>query len=215
MKLIFVRHGEPNYKTDSLTETGHLQAQAAAARLKDEGIRAIYTSPLGRARQTAAYTAEQYGLDVEVLPFMHELSWGKEPNYYHPWQRSRALAAEGVDLLDTTFTKEPDFPGKALFAQVAEAAQAFDAWLAERGYIRDGKIYRCAAPSEETLAIFSHGGSSSAVMAHLLGLPYLYFCNFCPLDFTSVSIIRMREEDGIVTPCLGVLNDHTHILGIE
>jgi len=215
LRLIFVRHGEPDYRTDTLTEVGHRQAEAAAARLADEGIDAIFASPMGRARQTAAYTADRLGREVTVLPFMHELSWGKEPTRYHPWDRAREMAESGGDLLDTSFIAEPDFVGKALFAQAAQTAEEFDAWLAERGYIRDGKIYRCAAPSEETLAIFSHGGSSSAVMAHLLGMPYLYFCYLNPLAFTSVSIIHMRENDGFALPCIEIMNDHTHIRGIR
>ena len=29
MRIIFVRHGHPNYRKDCLTELGHLQAKAA------------------------------------------------------------------------------------------------------------------------------------------------------------------------------------------
>ena len=35
MKIYFVRHGDPNYRHDCLTELGHKQAQAAAKRLKE------------------------------------------------------------------------------------------------------------------------------------------------------------------------------------
>ena len=38
MRIIFVRHGHPNYVNDCLTELGHKHAAAAAERLKDEGI---------------------------------------------------------------------------------------------------------------------------------------------------------------------------------
>ena len=38
MRIIFVRHGEPDYEKDCLTETGKLQAEAAARRLEREGI---------------------------------------------------------------------------------------------------------------------------------------------------------------------------------
>ena len=55
MRIIFVRHGEPDYVHDCLTEKGKIQAAAAAERLRDEGIAEIYSSPLGRARETADY----------------------------------------------------------------------------------------------------------------------------------------------------------------
>ena len=33
MRILFVRHGHPNYEKDCLTELGHLHAEAAAKRL--------------------------------------------------------------------------------------------------------------------------------------------------------------------------------------
>ena len=41
MRIVFVRHGHPNYKDDCLTELGHLHAEAAAKRLADESFDAI------------------------------------------------------------------------------------------------------------------------------------------------------------------------------
>ena len=71
MRLIFVRHGEPDYTNDCLTENGRLQAKCTAARLESEPIRAIFSSPMGRAMETASFTAEKKGLPVTPLPFMH------------------------------------------------------------------------------------------------------------------------------------------------
>ena len=79
MRIIFVRHGEPDYEHDCLTETGKVQALLAAKRLKSEGISEIWASPMGRAMQTASFTAKQQGLSVTELPFMHEIDWGTTP----------------------------------------------------------------------------------------------------------------------------------------
>ncbi len=43
MRLFFVRHGHPDYEKDCLTELGHIQAERAAMRLKEEGIKKIYS----------------------------------------------------------------------------------------------------------------------------------------------------------------------------
>ena len=67
MRIIFVRHGEPDYANDCLTEQGRLQAREAAKRLLGEGIEEIYSSPLGRAAETAAATAEVLKLPVKTL----------------------------------------------------------------------------------------------------------------------------------------------------
>ena len=75
MRIIFVRHGEPNYEKDCLTEAGHLQASAVAERLREEEISAVWSSPLGRARETADVTASLLNLPVQTLDFMRELHW--------------------------------------------------------------------------------------------------------------------------------------------
>ena len=213
MRIIFVRHGHPDYAADSLTETGRAQAAAAAVRLGDEGIEAIYASPMGRAKETAAHTAESLGLPVTVLPFMRELSWGNP--VFNPWHRAREMAQDGVDLLRDDFTAAPDFPGRAVLDQAAAAARGFDGWLAELGYRREGNGYRCTAPAPGTIAVFSHGGSGSAVIAHLLGMPFLAFCHRVPQNFTAVTTITLKGEVGErILPRVEVMNDFRHIRGI-
>ena len=54
MKLLFVRHADPDYANDSLTPAGRLEAQALADRLIHEDITEFFVSPLGRAKETAA-----------------------------------------------------------------------------------------------------------------------------------------------------------------
>lgn len=53
MLLYIIRHGDPHYPTDSLTPRGVLQAEAVGKRLAAAGITKIYSSPMGRAKQTA------------------------------------------------------------------------------------------------------------------------------------------------------------------
>jgi probable phosphoglycerate mutase len=55
MLIYFVRHGHPDYENDSLTEMGTFQAEAAAKRLANSGIQEVYSSPQGRAYQTAEH----------------------------------------------------------------------------------------------------------------------------------------------------------------
>ena len=50
MLLYVVRHGEPDYSTDTLTELGWRQAEAVSNRMVAVGIEEIFASPMGRAR---------------------------------------------------------------------------------------------------------------------------------------------------------------------
>jgi broad specificity phosphatase PhoE len=82
MRFLFIRHGEPDYINDCLTPTGRLQAEAAAKRLAGEGICEIFASPLGRAQETAGYTAEALGLmeKKESIPVLTSLFSENDPN---------------------------------------------------------------------------------------------------------------------------------------
>ncbi|WP_155243821.1 histidine phosphatase family protein [Butyrivibrio fibrisolvens] len=44
MRLIFVRHGDPDYQNDCLTPKGIEQSKRTAQRLNAEDIKAIYSS---------------------------------------------------------------------------------------------------------------------------------------------------------------------------
>lgn len=44
MKIIFVRHGHPDYANDCLTDLGNKQGEAVAKRLEKEKIDRFYSS---------------------------------------------------------------------------------------------------------------------------------------------------------------------------
>ena len=70
MRIIFVRHGHPDYDKDCLTELGHKQAIAAAQRLKNEKIDRVFSSSCGRAAETAEHIAKFHNKEVELCYFM-------------------------------------------------------------------------------------------------------------------------------------------------
>ena len=55
MRIFIIRHGDPDYERDTLTEKGHREAALLAKRYKDEKIDYFYSSPLGRAKHTCDY----------------------------------------------------------------------------------------------------------------------------------------------------------------
>ena len=68
MRLYIIRHGDPDYTTDTLTAIGQREAQALAARLANERLTHIYSSPLGRARETMSYIAKV----AKLIPSIEE-----------------------------------------------------------------------------------------------------------------------------------------------
>lgn len=219
MRIIFVRHGEPDYEKDCLTETGKKQAAAAAVRLEREGISEIYSSPNGRAAQTAGFTAERLGLPVETLDYMHEISWGGPgiPEEGHPWTLSDwMISREDFDFYHADWRQHPWFRDNVAVQYQDRLAAEFDALLLRQGYRHEGTRYLCETDRQKTIAVFSHGGSGACVLAHLLALPFPYVCTVMPYDFTSVIILEFPVRKGeYVHPRIELFNDCAHIRGLS
>ena len=219
MRIVFVRHGEPDYERDCLTAKGVVQARAAAERLREEGIEEIFASPLGRAAETAAAASEALGLPVKTLDYMRELHWGSIdgtpiPADGHPWDLADRMATEGWDLTDPAWREHPYFRNNLVVGEADHVAERTDDWLRTLGYERAGAYYRCVRPDDrqKTVALFSHGGSSAAAMGRILNLTFPYACGLFHLEFTGITVIRLDRTPGSSTlPCLELANDGRHI----
>lgn len=221
MKLIFVRHGHPDYAKDCLTELGHAQARAVAKRLENETIRHIYASSCGRAVETAEYIAKVHGMDVEQCDFMREISWGSTDDTPlalngHPWRVVDAMAADGQPLLNPNWATEEPFSRNKVVARVEYIGQEFDKLLAKHGYERDGDYYRVCTKNDDTYVIASHGGASSSVWARMFNLPFPFICASVHPEFTSITIVELNGEEGTrIEPRFLTLNEYKHIEGLE
>ena len=221
MKIYFVRHGHPDYSTNTLTPLGHAQAKKAALRLKDSGIEQVFSSTMGRAWQTAEYTAKQLGLEVIPCEFMRELSWGPlddEPLFEdgHPWKVTARYIAEGKTLCDPDWRSSEPFCKNKFLDTTSNLINGLDTLLEGFGYKREGEYYRVREGNDRTYILVSHGGSGSAAIAHIFGIPFPYVCGVVHPDFTSITIASFSTEVGaLATPRLELLNDARHIAGIE
>lgn len=211
----------PDYKNDCLTVLGKKQAAKAAEHLKNFRIEQIFSSTKGRAMETAEYTAQVLGLDVIPCDFMRELSWGSldgEPLLCdaHPWKLANYFAAEGIPQPDRDWREMEPYRQSAVVREVERVTAGFDAFLAELGYQREEDYYRVMGEDvDKKIAVFSHGGASSAVFSHLFNIPFPQVCAFLHLDYTSVTTVRLSNEKGaLIYPKLIGSNDARHIEGV-
>lgn len=218
VRIIFVRHGEPNYELDCLTEKGHRQAEACAKRLEHEGISEIFASPMGRAAQTADYTAKLLGLPVETLDYMHEISWGGEgiPEKAHPWTLAeRMIAQDDYDFYHDEWREHLYFKTNDVMKYVNGISEQFDALLLREGYRHEGTRFFCETDEPKNIAVFSHGGSGACIFSHLLALPFPYVCTVMPCGHTSITILNFPVRKGeFVHPRLELFNDTLHTVGV-
>ncbi len=98
MTLLLVRHAEPvapgavGYEENDrpLSEAGRAQALLLAEQLADSGVRAVYSSPYPRARQTVEPLAERLCIPVTIVPDLRErlLGTGPLPDWLDHVERS-------------------------------------------------------------------------------------------------------------------------------
>ncbi|MEV5557329.1 bifunctional RNase H/acid phosphatase [Nonomuraea wenchangensis] len=137
--LLLLRHGETELSLErrfsglgdpELTPNGLSQAEAAAVRLSREPYRpdVIVSSPLKRARQTAAAIAARTGLDVEVDDELREADFGEWEGHTFTEVQRRWPAELAAWLADP----EAAPPGGESFAVAARRVQAAGERLVER-----------------------------------------------------------------------------------
>jgi probable phosphoglycerate mutase len=171
VELLIIRHGLPVRIDDApgpadpeLSETGHEQARRVADWLRHEKITAVYTSPMRRARQTAAPLASVLGLEPIVDDEVAEFDRGQ--HFYVPIEELKAARDPRYEALMKGESMDEVDP--YTFREVVTVA-----------------IERIIeANPGGTVAIVCHGGVINAYASHVLGIDFPLF--FQP-TYTSVN----------------------------
>ena len=217
MLLYLVRHGDPDYQNDSLTPLGKRQAEAVAHRLSVNGLDRIYSSPLGRAKETARPTAEMLRLPIEVEEWCSEsLAWrdfaGDLPGGGHSWvfaQQNTVVKTEETMKLGADRWYEADcfsmIDGKKGYDRIIAASDEF---LARQGYVREGAKYRIERPNDDRVAIFAHQGFGMIWISALLQIPPQFFFSSFDITHTGITIFHFaNNKDGYTQPRCLCLSD--------
>lgn len=218
MRLHIIRHGDPDYANDTITELGHREAAACAERMAGLGITHLYSSPMGRAQATARYTAERIGMEPTILDWTAELHLPRitdldgEPTA--PWNIAGEIARQtGTAPTDEAWHELTEFEGIDLQGRQAELTAGSDEFLAGLGYRRNGGVYEIDGPDEMVVAVFCHAGFGVSWLAHLLGLPVtLAWAGFYWAPTSVTSILMERRSPHRAVPRALAVADTSHIL---
>ena len=217
MKLYIVRHGDPDYANDSLTERGRREAELLADKLEKMDFAAIYLSPLGRARETAEATLRRLGRTGETKDWLREFAPTRyEPNLGHPtilW-----------DWLPQKWTAEKAFYDREAWMHVpvmeeagapAEARwvyEGLDALLAQHGYVHDGELFRAERPNRDSIVFFCHFGVECVILGHLLGIsPMPLWHGTCALTTSVTTLVTEERRQGIASFRMCSFGDVSHL----
>jgi len=201
MRLLFIRHADPDYEKDSLTEKGWKEAELLSNRISAMDIKEFYVSPLGRARDTASVTLKKMNRTAEVLPWLRE---------FHVYDEDLGRERICWDLLPQDWTKIDEYYSKDLWHTVPfmekanviseenKVFEGIDKILEKHGYVREGNLYRAINPNRDTIAFFCHFGVECVILSHLLGIsPVLLWHGFCALPSSVTTLVTEERRKGI------------------
>jgi probable phosphomutase (TIGR03848 family) len=196
-EVLLIRHGD----TDSvgawlagwlegvaLNARGRAQAERLAARLETLPLRALYSSPLERTRETARAIAARHRLEIHLRPELGEIRFGEwtgrrfdelasDPRW-EAWHRCRTAVRP---------------PGGE---RIAEVQARMLAGLEEIG----------ARHPDELIAVVSHADPIKAVLAHWLGMPLDLIDRF-EVSPASIQVLDLRPP----APVVRRVNDVGHL----
>lgn len=200
MRLLIIRHGDPDYENDTLTEKGWREARLLADRLCKTNIENFYVSPLGRAQATASCTLEKMNRTAVTHEWLREFS----PSIQRPDVTGRRTIA--WDWLPEDWTSETCFYDRNqwMTQPVMEEGNVggeyqwvtdnFDKLIAEHGYVRKGNIYLAEKPNHDTLAFFCHFGVECVLLSHLMNISPMLLWHHTAAAPTSVTTVYTEER---------------------
>jgi alpha-ribazole phosphatase len=165
----------------ALSETGMEQAGQLASAMKDQPLRAVYSSDLQRTYQGARLIAEHHKLDPMAFPELRELSFGK-------WE-GKSLAE-----LNEKYPGEMDKRLRQTELFRADGGETFQE-LNDRVIPKFLEI--TDSHPNDTIAFVCHGGVNRAILAHLLGFPIANLFRISQ-HFAAVNIIQFYEDQVMV-----------------
>ncbi len=223
MKIIFIRHGDPDYEHDTLTEKGIREAKLLAERVaKWDNITQFYCSPLGRAKKTASYSLDATGREAITYEWMKEFSYYIDDpvtgRHGVPWDLMPSYWTEIPEMYDRENWKATDLyrSNSALLPAYNEVCQGLDELLSSYGYVRHNNYYTTdpeIKKTEDTIVIFCHLGVTCIMLSHLLNIsPVLLLHGFflAPTSVTVLASEERMENDALFR--VQMMGDVSHLL---
>ncbi len=217
MKILIIRHADPCYETDSLTEKGRREAEYLSERLAELEIRDFYVSPLGRAKDTAAPTLKKMNRTAKECEWLREF----RPQIVHPhescekncwdWLPQDWTQDERFYRYDEWFDQEA-MREKGMKQGYDWVISHFDGLLAQYGYVREGHLYRVKKANHDTIALFCHFGVECVLIAHLIGAsPMVLWHGLCAAPSSVSTIVSEERRQGTASFRMSAFGDISHL----
>lgn len=216
MNIYIVRHGDPDYASDSLTALGHKQAELLSQKIKNIKPAEVYQSSMGRAKQTAQHSLNKWNMSPVTCEWLRELCWGDNSGDAYstasPWViNENYIKEKGYFTVGDDWKKLPELVNDRLVEDVESRIKSLDDFMKNHGYVRKGQLYDAVNPNDKDIFIFCHGGLGCVLLAHFLNVSFWHMISHCGLKVTSVSKICFSETKGLCAAQIDYLNDTSHL----
>lgn len=217
MKLLIIRHGDPDYEHDSLTENGFAEAELLAKRIAPMKPKDIYCSVLGRAKATAEPTLKALGMKAEYCEWLREFNYAKINLPYLrdkiPWDILPSFIEKHPKVFEKDGWRECDFIKSSDLAECYnDVCREFDRVLESHGYKREGSTYKVTDSNHDVLAFFCHYGLGSVLISHLFNCsPYVLWQQTVLLPTSVTEFVTEEREEGIASMRCRYLGDISHL----
>lgn len=221
MKILIIRHGDPDYEIDSLTEKGWKEAQLLSERISKLEIDQFYVSPLGRAKDTAAPTLKKMNRTAIELPWLREF----DAHIIRPDVGDTAIA---WDWLPQDWTEIPEFFSLDSWSKIPVMENGnvmeeyqwvisnFDRLLEEQGYYRENHHYRVEKANTGTIVLFCHFGLECVLLSRLLNIsPMLLWHGLCAAPTSVTTVVTEERRKGIAYFRMSSFGDTSHLYVAE
>ncbi|MCI1209398.1 MAG: histidine phosphatase family protein [Treponema sp.] len=223
MRLVFIRHGDPDYEKDSLTQKGWREAELLSARVAKWKVTDFYVSPLGRAQDTAAVSLKKTGRKAHTVEWLQEfyykvkdpvtgqdhIAWDWLPSFY---------TSESLFFDKDKWIEAPVLKTGPIMEKYQEVCNGIDEILERYGYERQGMLYRTDGSilnpnfattdktaryelqtykktyDDRTIVFFCHLGVMFVMLAHLLGISPVQLWQGFFVAPSSVTILNSEER---------------------
>ena len=219
MKLLLIRHGDPDYENDTLTPKGRREAQYLAERLQKTAMDEIYISPLGRAKHTAEPTLSRCDKKATELEWLREF----EAPIHRPDKPEGELSIPW-DWMPSDWSVYPEFydydkwmthplmRSGNVGAEYQRVTGCFEKFLALHGYEKNGNIFRVSRSNNDTILFFCHYGISVVLISFLLHISPMILWHGLIAAPTSVTILATEErKKGYAGFRMNTYGDTTHL----
>ena len=222
MLFYYLRHGDPVYDPDSLTELGLRQAEALGKRLAMHGIDEIYASTSKRAIETAKPISEILKLNITQLDWCHEnYAWrdltvmndGKRQWGFQNDETIRLFNSKKVKDLREKWYDVDELKGTSFKEGILRIQREADNFFESLGYrhIKEEGLYLPQKPNDKRIAMFAHEGFGLAFLSCVLDIPYPEFSLHFGLSLSAMTVIDFSETNGIVIPKVVTMSNDSHI----